>query len=130
MDPEAAELFKAAFGEPGEPVPTVDVEDLKKMWAFTEEGRRSNKATGLHAYAGPRQQICSPGADERAVSYRCTMLGLMEMIFRRMWSGGGWSDASFKAAANMEMKWMAVGVVYNGGEVLEKFFEEVQKAAA
>jgi hypothetical protein len=29
MDPEAAELFKAAFGDLGEPVPTVDVEDLK-----------------------------------------------------------------------------------------------------
>jgi hypothetical protein len=128
MDPEFAELSKAAFGEPGGSVPTVDVEDLKKMWVFSEDSRHSNKATGHCATSAV--QICSPAADARAFSYRCSTLGLMEMILRPMWTGGQWSDAAFKAAATMEMKWMAIGVVYNGSEVLEKFFEEVHKAAA
>ena len=77
MDPEAAELFKAAFGDLGEPVPTVDVEDLKRCGFLLKSPGVSKKATGLRAYAGPPQQICSPGSDVRAVTYRCTMLGVV-----------------------------------------------------
>jgi hypothetical protein len=59
------------------------------------------------------KQLCSPGADIRAVSYRCQMLGLLEIMLRAAWTGGELSANAFKVAARMDTHWMAAGVVQN-----------------
>jgi hypothetical protein len=134
MDPEAeaTEFFKTILGEPGEPVPVVDVADLKAMWTFTQEwtAKHGNRAVGLTAYTGPQKQICSPGADVRAVNYRCTLLRLIEMTIRPMWAGGDVSDAALKVAATMDLKWMAMGVVYSGTDMNEFLAQVHQETAA
>jgi hypothetical protein len=77
------------------------------------------------------KRLCSPGADIRAVSYRCSMLGLLEMMLRAAWTGGELSENAFKVAAMMDLDWMAVGVVQNGLPFsLEGFLAEVKGQAA
>ncbi len=122
------EDLDALFGKAGEPVPTVDVADLKKMWAYGREVQALHPgkqyAIGLDVW----RQIL-PGTDLMAIAYRCGQLSIVEMWLRRMWTGGEPSEAAFRAAATMEMKRMAVGVVYKGDEMLARFFGEVHKAA-
>jgi hypothetical protein len=106
------------------------VADLKRMWEYGHELQARHPGEQYAVGLGVWQQILPTGADIMAIVYRCGQLGMFEMWLRPMWSGGEPSEAAFKVAATMEMKRMAIGVVHNGGEVLEKFFEEVHKAAA
>jgi hypothetical protein len=118
------------FGKAGEPVPVVDVADIKAMWAhFRVLEAQHPRAVAVEA--GLLNQLCSPGADIRAVSYRCQMLGLLEMMLRAAWTGGKLSVNAFKVAARIDWRWMAVGVPQNGFLFnLEEFLEEVLRDAA
>ena len=126
---EDIEDLEALFGKAGETVPTVDVADVKKMWEFGRklEARNPGKTYGV---AISVWQHLLPDVDVMAVAYRCGQLGMFEMWLQPMWNGGEPSEAAFKAAATMELKRMAVGVVYNGNEFLDRLIEEVHKAAA
>jgi hypothetical protein len=130
MEDEARDAIEKIFGKAGEPVPTVDAADIKKMRAYQREqdARHPGKqyATGIAVW----QHVLGPEADISAASYRCGMLWCLERFLQPFWNGGELSDAVFKAAATMKMERMAVGVVYQGGEILEQFSEEVHKAAA
>ena len=102
------------IGKADDPVPSVDPADLKKLWTYSQEVRAKygNRcvATGIEVL----KLMCSPGADTRAVSYRCSMLGLLEMMLESAWAGGQLSENAFTVAAQMELKWMGVGEVYRG----------------
>jgi hypothetical protein len=129
MDEENA-FLKKMFDESGQPVPPVDVADMKKMWEYGRELQARHPGEQYAVGLGVWQQLLPPGADIMAISYRCSQLSMFELWLRAMWSGGEPSEAAFKAAATMELKRMAVGVVYKGDEILERFIEEVHKAAA
>ena len=61
------------------------------------------------------KQVCSPGADVRAVSYRCQRLGLFEWLLRPAWTGGDLSENAFKVAARMIcIGWHPASVRKNG----------------
>jgi hypothetical protein len=118
------------FGKAGEPVPVVDVADIKVMWAFCQD-LKAQHPEGVAVEVDIWKRLCSPGADIRAVSYRCQMLGLLEMMLRAAWTGGELSVTAFKVAARMDLHWMAVGVAQNGFPFsLEGFLAEVQREAA
>ena len=118
------------FGKAGEPVPVVDVADIKVMWAQIQELKAQHPG-GVAVGVGIWKQLCSPGADIRAVSYRCQMLGLLEMMLRAAWTGGEISANAFKVAARMDLRWMAVGVAQNGFPFsLVEFLAEAQREAA
>jgi hypothetical protein len=118
------------FGKAGEPVPVVDVADIKAMWTNFRE-LEAQHPRGVGVEAGIFKQLCSPGADIRAVSYRCQMLGLLEMMLRPVWTGGEISASAFKVAASIDMHWMAVGIPQNGFPFsLEEFLGEVQREDA
>jgi hypothetical protein len=102
-------------GEPGEPVPEVDPDDLRAVW---EQGRDlqvrhpgQHVATGLYAL----QSICKPGADIRVVAYRASMLSLITTFAAEHlapWTKEGQLDeAVFHAAAKVRMEWMGVGII-------------------
>jgi hypothetical protein len=120
----------ALIGKAGVPVPVVDVADIKVMWTHGQEFKAQHPggvAVGMDVW----KQLCSPGADIRAVAYRYGMLGLLEMMLRAAWTGGGLSENAFKVAARMDLDWMPVGVVRNGLPFnLERFLAEVQREAA
>jgi hypothetical protein len=120
----------ALIGKAGEPVPVVDVADIKVMWAHGQE-LKAQHPRGVAVEVGIWKQLCSPGADIRAVSYRCGMLGLLEMMLRAAWTGGELSANAFKVAARMDLHWMAVGAAQNGLPFsVEGFLAEVQREAA
>ena len=124
------EDIEALFGKAGERVPTVDVADLKKMWEYSRELQARHPGGGVGVDVEVWKQLLPPGADIMSIAYRCGQLGMFELWLRRMWTGGDPTEAAFKAAATMELTRMAVGVVYKGDEFLERFVEEVHKAAA
>ena len=119
------------LGKPGENVPVVDAADIKVIWTYCQKLKAqhpgsSNIAVGMSVW----KELCSPGADIRAVSYRCSILGLLEMMLRPAWPGGEPSENAFKVAARMDLNWMQVGVVRKGLPFnLEGFLAEVQHEA-
>ena len=76
------------------------------------------------------KHVLPAGADILSVSYRCSMLGLLEMRMRSMWTGGELSEATFKVAAKMDLTWMAVGVAHKGMEMDELLAQVHQEAAS
>ncbi len=89
------------FGKAGEPVPVVDVADMKVMWAHGQKLKAQHPG-GVAVEVGIWKQLCSPGADIQAVAYRCQMLGLLEMMLRAAWTGGELSVNALKVAARID----------------------------
>ena len=119
------------FGKPGEPVPVVDAADLKATLAYGRELAARYPGVVGAIGLGVWKQLCKPGADIAAIAYRNGILRMLEMEMRAAWTGGELSENAFKVAAKMDLKWMAVGVVYEGLPVnLEEFLAEVQREAA
>jgi hypothetical protein len=113
----------ALIGKAGEPVPIVDVADMKAVWAYGRELRAQHPG-GVAVELDVWKQVCGPGADIRAVTHRCQRLGLWEMLLRPAWTGGDLSENAFKVAARMDLHWMASGVPQKGAGV-EEFLAEV-----
>lgn len=117
----------ALIVSPGDAVPTVDAADIKSLWNYHQELNAQHPEGSVAIGIGLINQICSPGADIRSVSYRCGMLGLLGRMLESAWPGGRPSEAAFKVAARMELKWMGVGVVQKGMSFdVEGFLAEVQ----
>jgi hypothetical protein len=99
------------------------------MWAHYQESKAQHPG-GVAVGVDIWRPLCSPGADIRAVWYRCSMLGLLEKMLRAAWAGGELSENTFKVAARIDLEWMAVGVAQNGLPFsLEGFLAEVQREA-
>lgn len=100
-------------GNPGEPVPVVDSEDVKNVWQLTRSAGKS-RAIG----AGLMGQVCKPGSNIEAVGYRTGFLWMMNQIapedLARFTLDGQPSDSVFHAAANIAAEWMGVGIVRQG----------------
>jgi len=103
----------ALIGKPGEAVPAVDSADVKTLWNCYQELGAQHPEGGVAIAIGVIEHICSPGVDTRAVAHRCAMLGVLAGMLESAWPGGQPSEAVFKVAARMELKWMAAGVVQN-----------------
>jgi hypothetical protein len=110
-----AETSPRFGGNPGEPIPQVDPEDLKALWRLQRdvEARHPGQqiAIGCNELA---QHYCKPGADIQAVGYRVSFLWLMSRIvpeqFAAFTKDGQPIDAAFRAAAKVPAEWMEVGV--------------------
>ena len=118
---------------PCEPVPSVNVADLKSVWAFYQD-IKSPLHRGTVGVDSIIEHACSPGADIGAVQYRCMMLGILETMRRDLLStwkqNGQLQDAVFRVAARIPMTRMGEGLftsipldVFD----VETFFEEVRK---
>ena len=120
------------YGNPGEPVPTIDVGDLKSVWDMYQniESQHPGGSVGVDSCLIDR--VCTPGADIRAVVYRCQMLGLLEMLpgdrLATRKQNGRLHEAVFRVAATIPMKWMEIGVPQSSLPFdVDAFFQEVQK---
>jgi hypothetical protein len=117
-------------GKAGGPVPVeLDVADIKVMWTHCQE-LKARHPGGVAVEVGIWRRLCSPGANIRALSYRCGMLGLLEMMVRPAWTGGE-SENACKVAARMDLNWMLVAVVQNRLPFnLDGFLAEPRRGAA
>jgi hypothetical protein len=118
------DAIDALFGKPGEPVPVVDVADIKKVWAFGRE-LRARHPEGVAVELGVLQKVCPGVADVRAVAYRGQRWGIFEWLMRAAWTGGELSENAFKVAARMDLVWIAPGVSQKGLFELEDFVGQV-----
>jgi hypothetical protein len=121
-------------GEPGTPVPVVNIDGLKAVAHVWDELQRQHPGTQFGIGVGAIEHICKHGADVRAVCYRLGQLGLLKLIseqkvddpegqahivkfqskITQLMQDGEFTDAAFKAIARVPMEWMAVGVVREG----------------
>ena len=105
-------------GQPGEPVPEVDSEDLKATWEFHQEVQAEHPGEQVGIAAGLAQSICTPGADIQAVGYRSSMIWIMTRIapeqIAPFLNDGQPTDAVFRAAAKVRLEWLGVGIVRQG----------------
>jgi hypothetical protein len=103
-------------GKPGEPVPAVDPENLKTVWQIGQDTLAGHQ--GVAIGADLMKQLCKPGADIAAVSYRASLIWMVTQIapedMQRFTRDGQPDDAVFRAAAMVPAEWMGVGVVRQG----------------
>ena len=122
-------------GNAGEPVPTVEMEDLKSAWNIYKdiESRRPGMQVGLDISV--IQHACGAGADIRAVTYRCGMLQVLERVAGDRlapWKENGRLDDSvFGVAAKIPMNWIGIGIPQSGLPLdVESFFDELRRDSA
>jgi len=106
------------FGGAGEPVPTVDPEDVKAVWELFSDFEREHPgrpgAVGIEIF----KRACSPGADIQAIIYRTQMMWVVQHASPEALAP--WTkderldDAVFRAIAETPMEWMGVGVPRQG----------------
>jgi hypothetical protein len=103
-------------GNPGEPVPEVDSQDLKTLWQEQQELQARHPGKQVATGMGFAKQICKPGADIPALGYRATMLWLLSHIARERFAAftkdGQPIDAVFRAAAKVPVEWMGEGLTH------------------
>ncbi len=133
MDDTARASMAKLWGEPGTPVPQVDIADLKAVWKKGREVQRGHE--GQHVGIGIRvlEQVCSVGAEVKAVAYRANMLALLVRSAQPQLADSinndEPSEALFKAFAQVRMEWLAVGVEYHGLPIDEEDFARLLKAS-
>ena len=120
------------FGNPGDPVPTVDVADLKSAWTIYNEIESRHPKGKVAVGLAVIEQACSAGADIRAVVYRLGMLDVLEMLPGDLL--GRWKDkeqlddAVFRIIARVPMKWVEKGVVQSELPFdVQSFLEELRQ---
>lgn len=120
MDPdmEEQERIRKMFGigRAGEPVPQVDPEDVKAVWEIGQESVKENPqgnvAIGLEIF----RRACKPGANVPAVTYRTQQIGMLQLIRPDVVDPllQAKPEAVFRAAAEIPMEWLGVGIVRHG----------------
>lgn len=122
-------------GNPGEPVPAVEMGDLKSAWNIYKdvESRHPGKQTAVGISV--IEHACSAAADIRAVTYRCGTLQMLEMLAGELlakWKESGQlDDAVFRVAARIPMKWIGVGIPHSGFPFdIDAFLDELRADSA
>ena len=123
------------LGNPGEPVPTVEMGDLKPVWNICKdiESRHPGKQVGVGISVV--QHACSATADAGAVGYRCGMPQALDSLpgdLLAPWKENGQlDDAVFRVAARVPMKWIGVGIPQSGLPFdVHSFFNELRLESA
>jgi len=118
-------------GTPGVDVPVVDVADLKSVWSIYRDREAGNPGIQFGVDLDIIRGVCSAGADVGAVTYRCAMLGMLEMLSAERllpWRADEFFAAAAKVAATIPMQWMEAGVPQSRLPFdVDAFFEEVRK---
>jgi hypothetical protein len=133
--PTPEEFMRQFYGNPGDPVPEVDPDDLKAVAReYVEMQKRhpgKHVAIGMGAFLG----VCKPGADVKAISYRYTHVALLALLAAELVSpepevtafkerlgalvkDGELTDAALNAAAKIPMTWQTTGESYDFDELL------------
>lgn len=114
MNPETPEAAPDFFDDDSGDVATVAPADLSAIWKFTRE-QNQNMLAGqrVRIGLGTYERLCSPGAKVKAVWYRASMIGMLDMMLPG-WMGQTDIEKVAALAATFPMKKMKVGVVHEG----------------
>ena len=108
------ELF--GLGRAGEPVPEVDPEDVKVVWEVGQESAKENPQGNVAIGVEIFRRACKPGANVPAVTYRTGQIGILRLIQPDVMDPliQEKPKAVFRAAAEIPMEWIGVGIVRHG----------------
>jgi hypothetical protein len=123
------EAIERMCGKPGEPVPAVDVEDIKAVWALAQDVKKRHPLGGVAIGVNLYESVCTPSADIRAVLHRLGMLGFVEFLLEAAYPGGQWTEAAFRTAAKMELIWPPVDIPHFPLDVVEFLAQARAKSA-
>jgi hypothetical protein len=118
-------------GAAGEPVPTVDPEDVKAVWELSQEvllqHPNQQVATGISAFEAP----CKPSADISAVTYRASMIGILQRAAPAMMEPliAEKLSAVFLAAAEIPMEWLGEEIRHGLPFDVDDFLRRVRETA-
>ncbi|MGA8308922.1 MAG: hypothetical protein WB755_02755 [Terriglobales bacterium] len=103
-------------GAAGEPVPTVDPEDVKPAWKLTLDVAKTHPGRQVGIGAEVFEHTCKPGADIPAVFYRASMITMLQRVAPAAVDPllQDKPDAVFRAAAEIPMDWIGVGITSHG----------------
>jgi hypothetical protein len=105
-------------GPAGEPVPQVAPEDIKAVYGVCEDVARRHPGEQVGIGKGIFEHACKPGANVAAVVYRAGMLRILvqhgDENLTAWMNRGEPGDALFRAAAQIPMEWIGVGVDHEG----------------
>ena len=103
-------------GRPGEPVPEVNPEDVKTVWAMQSEAQKRHGGITRRVF----EHVLPAGTDIDAVCYRARQLGLVNLILNddlaQKHLPASWhrvtrvDDVVFRATAKIPMEWIGGGV--------------------
>jgi hypothetical protein len=116
---EGMESERPSFGgEPGEPVPQVDAHDVRAVWKLGQEAKKDHPGENVGIASDIFVRACKAGANIQAVFYRTAHMAMLQHIvpeiFEPWTKDGELLDSVFRAAAEVPMEWIGVGVVRNG----------------
>jgi hypothetical protein len=121
-------------GKAGDPVPTVDPENIRSAWKIYRETEMAHPEGRVAVGASVFERACKPGADIGAVCYRTAMLKMMlryppdELV--SLMKEREPDEAIFHAAAQAPMQWMGVGIEWKGLPVdFDEFMRQVRNFA-
>ena len=105
-------MGQALFGgAPGTPVPQVDPEDVKAVWMLGKQVKKDHPGENVGMGVEIFERTCKPAANIPAVTYRA---GMIAMFLRHAPELQNKLDAVFRAAAEIPMEWIGVGIVHHG----------------
>jgi hypothetical protein len=97
-------------GKSGQPVPQVDPDDVKAVWAVHEDVARRHPGKQVGIGKGMFEHVCKPDADIAAVVYRAGMLRMLlqngDENLTPWMNGEEPGDVLFRAAAQTGMEWI------------------------
>jgi hypothetical protein len=115
MDADAQEHERIrkmfGYGRAGEPVPQVDPSDMKAFWMLGAETRKKHPEGGVATGVNLMRAYCKPGANIGAISYRASMIGMLQHVAPEVMDPliKGKLDAVLAAASQIPMEWLGRG---------------------
>ena len=97
-------------GNPGEPVPEVDPDDLKTFWQETRNLYAIAPGQSVGMTSEPIKTFCKPGVNPEALWYRSSMLWVLNRAAHDQlapWvNNEELSDVVFQTMATIPMEWI------------------------
>jgi hypothetical protein len=134
MDPytQQHERLRKLFGHgcAGEPVPRVDPADMRALWDFAEDSRRTHPDGGTMIGVYVLLDQCKPGTNVPAVNYRVNKIEMLRRILPDIMERliQGKLDAVLRAASEIPMEWIGATVHHGLTFDLDDFVRRVREA--
>ena len=110
LEPQSAASVPRFGGNPGEPVPEVDPDDLKTLWRETNDLQAQHAGQNVAIGLELMKTTLKPGANAEAIFYRSSMIWLLKQFAPDQlapWIRDGQvSDAVFRTIAMIPMEWI------------------------
>jgi len=113
LDSEIPTLPPQFGGKPGEPVPEVDLDDLRAIRELYQEAQKAHPDQNFGIEFDLMKNVCKPGADVQAIWYRMSQAWVLSQVAKEQlapWTKEGEiDDAVYRTIATIPMEWIGRG---------------------